>query len=153
MPAVSYSLPKHAHTDTDVVVQTETADLDGLTIEWLVDNTYGFQDWPTYVDGRLSNDGGTIHFKRAGIYELVARITDETGRVFLYESKDRCEVLPVLTIGFELPADVYKRQAAGPGDAGVSSEYSRISGVLRGTQTARTNRPCHGASILRRNRP
>lgn len=42
---------------------------------------------------------------------------------------------------------------AGPGDAGVSSEYSRISGVLRGTQTARTNRPCHGASILRRNRP
>lgn len=107
VPAVSYSLPKHAHTDTDIVVQTETADLDGLTIEWLADNTYGFQDWPTYVSGSLTNDGGTIRFKRAGIYELVARITDETGRVFLYESKDRCEVLPVLTIGFELPALAY----------------------------------------------
>ena len=107
VPAVSYSLPKYAHTDTDVAVQTETADLDGLTIEWLVDNTYGFQDWPTYVSGGLTKDGGTIRFKRAGIYELVARITDETGRVFLYESKDRCEVLPVLTIGFELPAFAY----------------------------------------------
>ena len=32
----------------------------------------------------------------------MARVTDETGRVFLYESKDRCEVLPVLTIDFEL---------------------------------------------------
>ncbi|BAE81851.1 S-layer homology domain-containing protein [Desulfitobacterium hafniense] len=107
VPTVTYSLPKYAHTDTDIVVKTEAADLDGLTIEWLVDNTFGFQDWPTYVDGKLSNDGGTIRFKRAGIYELVARITDDTGRVFLYESKDRCEVLPVLTIGFELPAFAY----------------------------------------------
>lgn len=107
VPAVRYSLPKYVHTDTGIAVKTETADLDGLTIEWLVDNTFGFQDWPTYVTGTLSNNGGTIRFKRAGIYELVARITDETGRVFLYESKDRCEVLPVLTIGFELPTFAY----------------------------------------------
>lgn len=107
VPVVSYSLPKHAHTDSDIVIQAETADLEGLTIEWLVDNTFGFQDWPTYVDGKLTNDGGTLRFKRAGIYELVARVTDETGRVFLYESKERCEVLPVLTIGFELPDFAY----------------------------------------------
>jgi hypothetical protein len=107
VPAVSYSLPKYAHTDTDIAVETETADLGGLVIEWLVDNTYGFQDWPTYVNGKLTNGGGTIRFKRAGIYELVARVTDDTGRIFLYERRDRCEVLPVLTIGFELPAFAY----------------------------------------------
>ena len=72
-----------------------------------MDNTFGFQDWSTYVSDKLTNNGGTIRFKRAGIYELVARVTDETGRVFLYESKDRCEVLPVLTIDFELPAFAY----------------------------------------------
>jgi len=107
VPAVSYSLPEYVHTDTDITIKTETADLDGLTIEWLVDNTYGFQDWPTYVDGTLTNDGGTIRFKRAGVYELAARVTDETGRVFLYESHDKCEVLPVLTLGFELPEFAY----------------------------------------------
>lgn len=107
VPAVSYSLPKYAHTDTDIAVQAEIADLEGLTIEWLVDNTFGFQDWSTYVDGKFTNDGGTLRFKRAGIYELVARVIDETGRVFLYESKDRCEVLPVLAIGFELPDFAY----------------------------------------------
>ncbi|TCK89054.1 S-layer family protein [Natranaerovirga hydrolytica] len=107
VPVVSYSLPKHVHTDSDIAIRAETADLEGLTIEWLVDNTFGFQDWPTYVDGKLTNDGGTLRFKRTGIYELVARVTDETGRVFLYESKDRCEVLPVLTIGFELPDFAY----------------------------------------------
>ena len=107
VPAVSYSLPKYAHTDTDITVRAESADLDGLTIEWLVDNTYGFQDWPTYISGQLTNDGGTIRYKRAGIYELVARVTDETSRIFLYESMDRCEVLPVLNIGFELPAFAY----------------------------------------------
>lgn len=107
VPAVRYSLPEYVHTDTDITVKTETSDLDGLTVEWLVDNTYGFQDWPTYVDGILTNDGGTIRFKRAGVYELTARVTDETGRVFLYESKEKCEVLPILTIGFELPAFAY----------------------------------------------
>ncbi|WP_169008493.1 S-layer homology domain-containing protein [Faecalispora jeddahensis] len=107
VPAVRYSLPEYVHTDTDITVKTETADLDGLTIEWLVDNTYGFQDWPTYVDGTLTNDGGTIRFKRAGVYELTARVTDETGRVFLYESKEKCEVMPVLTLGFELPEFAY----------------------------------------------
>ena len=107
VPAVRYSLPEYVHTDTDIAVKTETADLDGLTVEWLVDNTYGFQDWPTYVDGTLTNGGGTIRFKRAGVYELAARVTDETGRVFLYESHDKCEVLPVLTIGFELPEFAY----------------------------------------------
>lgn len=107
VPDISYSLPRHAHTDTDIAVETDIADLDGLAIEWLVDNTYGFQDWGTYVDESLANSGGTIRFKRAGVYELVARVTDETGRVFLFESGSRCEVLPVLTIGFELPELAY----------------------------------------------
>ena len=107
VPTVSYSLPKFAHTDSDITVTPKTSDLEGLTIQWLVDNTYGFQDWPTYVDGKLTNDGGAIHFKRAGVYELVARVTDETGRVFLFESSDKCEVLPVLTIGFALPKLAY----------------------------------------------
>lgn len=107
VPTVSYSLPKFAHTDSDITVTPKTAGLEGLTIQWLVDNTYGFQDWPTYVDGKLTNDGGAIRFKHAGVYELVARVTDETGRVFLFESSDKCEVLPVLTIGFELPKLAY----------------------------------------------
>lgn len=107
VPSIQYNLPKYAHTDSEITVTPETDDLDGLTIQWLVDNTFGFQDWPTYVDGTLTNDGGTIRFKRAGIYELVARVTDETGRVLLFESGGKCEVLPVLTIGFELPEFAY----------------------------------------------
>lgn len=107
VPAVSFNLPMYAHTDTDIIVNTDSTDLDGLAIEWLVDNTYGFQDWGTYVDGNLTNNGGTIRFKRAGVYELVARVTDETGRVFLFEPGGKCEVLPVLTIGFELPEFAY----------------------------------------------
>lgn len=107
VPTFSYSLPRYAHTDCDITIRTEDTDLDGIIVEWLVDNTFGFQDWPTFVSGKLTNNGGIIRFKRAGLYELVARITDETGRVFLYESNDRCEVLPVLTIGFELPSYAY----------------------------------------------
>jgi hypothetical protein len=77
--------------------------LDGLTVEWLLENGFGFQDFGTYVSGTLDNSGGSIRFKHAGTYELIARITDETGRVFLFENGGRIEVLPVLSISFELP--------------------------------------------------
>ena len=107
VPTLTFDLPSSVHTDTDVVIDTASTDMDGLTVEWLVDNTYGFQDWSTYVSGSLANDGGTIRFKHAGVYELVARVTDVTGRVFLFEPGDKIEVLPVLTISFDLPETTY----------------------------------------------
>jgi hypothetical protein len=42
--------------------------------------------------------------KHAGVYELVPRVTDATGRVFGFEQSDKIEVLPVLSIQFDLPA-------------------------------------------------
>ncbi|OCN03311.1 hypothetical protein A7X67_13230 [Clostridium sp. W14A] len=107
VPTLSFTLPETAHTDADVPIETETSDLDGLTVEWLIDNTYGIQDWDTFVDGTLDNDGGTIRFKHAGVYELVARVTDETGRVFLFEPEDTIDVLPSLSISFSLPGSAY----------------------------------------------
>lgn len=104
---VTYNQPKFVHTDTEVAINSTVTDLDGLTLEWIVDNTFGYQDWNTFVSGSLNNEGGNIYFKRAGIYELVARTTDETGRVFLFETKNKTEVLPVLTLGFELPEVAY----------------------------------------------
>ncbi|WP_242847939.1 S-layer homology domain-containing protein [Inediibacterium massiliense] len=107
VPTVTYSVPKYAHTDTKIEITVSGTDLDDLTLEWLVDNAFGYQDWNTFVNGKLNNSGGSIYFKRAGIYELVCRVTDETGRVFLFEPKKTTEVLPVLAIGFELPKVAY----------------------------------------------
>ncbi|MDI6877913.1 MAG: S-layer homology domain-containing protein [Desulfitobacteriaceae bacterium] len=103
VPSISYTLPETAHTDTIVSVVTKTSELGSLKVEWLLENGLGFQDFGTYVDGTLDNSGGSIRFKHAGTYELIARITDETGRVFLFENGGRIEVLPVLGISFELP--------------------------------------------------
>lgn len=98
IPAVEFSLPETAWTDTEITVPVAGTDTENVRVEWLVDNTYGYQDWDTYVDGHLANNGGTVRFKRAGTYELVARITDATGRVFLFEQDAVCEVQPVLKI-------------------------------------------------------
>ena len=103
VPSTSYTLPETAHTDTLVQVDTESSEMEGLHVEWLLENGFGFQDFETYVDGTLDNSGGSIKFKHAGTYELIARITDETGRVFLFEKGGKVEVLPVLNISFELP--------------------------------------------------
>lgn len=107
IPVVTYNLPEFAHTDKEIEITSTLENVSDLKIEWLIDNTYGYQDWNTYVDGNLDNNGGKIYFKRAGVYELVARITDQTGRVFLFESKDKIEVFPVLDFGFILPKLAY----------------------------------------------
>ncbi len=107
VPTMMYSLPEYGHTDTNIKIDVNSSEINGLTVEWMLDNTFGFQDWSTYIDGELIHDGGDIYFKHAGIYELVARITDETGRIFLFEPGDRIEVLPVLKIDFELPELAY----------------------------------------------
>jgi len=107
VPGISYKLPETAHTDTIVSVIPETSELDGLKVEWMLENGFGFQDFGTYVDGTLDNGGGSIRFKHAGTYELIARITDETGRVFLFENGGRIKVLPVLSISFELPESTH----------------------------------------------
>lgn len=104
---VTFTQPKMVHTDTEITIDVTSTDLNGLTVEWLVDNSFGYQDWNTFVDGKLNSNGGKLYFKRAGIYELVARVTDETGRVFLFEPKNTTEVLPVLTLGFTLPQFAY----------------------------------------------
>ena len=106
VPSMKFSLPEAVHTDYTIHLETECSDMDGLTAEWKVDNTYGFQNWDTYVDGTLRNNGGNIRFRRAGVYDLQAQVTDETGRVFLFNS-GRIEVLPVLYLTFELPDTGY----------------------------------------------
>ena len=106
VPNITFDLAEAVHTEDTLSVNTVLTDMEGLTAVWYVDNTYGFQDWNTFIDGKLTNNGGTIRYKRAGVYDLQARVTDPTGRVFLFNS-GKVEVLPVLSLSFELPANGY----------------------------------------------
>lgn len=49
VPTVSYTQPQYAHTDTEIEITVKSTGLDGLTLEWLVDNSFGYQDWNTFV--------------------------------------------------------------------------------------------------------
>ena len=106
VPNIAFDLAEAVHTDDVLSVNTVLTDMEDVTAVWYVDNTFGFQDWNTFIDGKLTNNGGSIRFKRAGVYDLQARVTDPTGRVFLFNS-GKVEVLPVLSLSFELPANGY----------------------------------------------
>ena len=106
IPNITFTVPSAVHTDDVVTVDTTLTDMENLTVVWYVDNTYGFQDWDTYIDGKLQDAGGAIRFTRAGVYDLQARVTDATGRVFRFNS-GKIEVLPVLQLSFALPQTGY----------------------------------------------
>lgn len=102
VPQMTIVLPESTHTDDSLSLNIDTKDMEGLTAVWYVDNTFGIQNWDTWVDGTLGNNGGQLRFRRAGVYDLEARVTDATGRVFHFDS-NRIEILPVLSLSFELP--------------------------------------------------
>ncbi len=107
IPTVTYTAKAHSYRYQGSH-QYHRHRLGRTWLEWLVNNSFGYQDWDTFVTGNLNNEGGNIYFKRAGIYELVARTTDETGREYSSLSlRTKTEVLPVLTLGFELPEVAY----------------------------------------------
>lgn len=106
VPNITFDLAEAVHTDDVLLVNTILTDMEDLMAVWYVDNTYGFQDWDTYVNGKLANNGGTIRFKRAWVYDLQACVTDPIVRVFLFNS-GKMEVLPVLSLTFELHANGY----------------------------------------------
>lgn len=103
VPNVLFDLPNNAHTDTPIAISTITEHMENLTVEWMVKDSHDFQDWDIYVDGKLNNYGGSIRFKNMGDYEIVAKVTDDTGRIFVFESTNSIKVYPVLNIQFELP--------------------------------------------------
>ena len=103
VPKVLFGLPNNAHTDTPITISTITEHMENLTVEWMVKDSHDFQDWDTYIDGKLDNESGTIRFKNTGDYEIVAKVTDDTGRIFDFESTNSIKVHPVLNIQFELP--------------------------------------------------
>jgi len=74
-----FELPEYTHTDRTVTIKATASGLGSLEIVWSVVKDGEAVAWDTVIDGRLSNDGGTIAFKEKGSYDIAATITDERG--------------------------------------------------------------------------
>lgn len=107
IPEIAMEMPKTAHTDTVLDLNAALTNTENCKISWMVDNTYGFQDWATFIDGTFADNEGNIRFKHAGVYQLVAQVTDPTGRVFVFDQLGKCEVYPALDLKFTLPSMMY----------------------------------------------
>lgn len=103
VPKVLFVLPNNTHTDTPTLISITTENMENLSVEWMLKGIEDFKDWDSFVDGKLNNDGGIIRFKSTGDYKIVAKVTDDTGRIFDFESTNSIKVHPVLNIQFELP--------------------------------------------------
>jgi len=98
---VAFEIPETAHTDTTIDLVTTLTEMDGLTAGWSLTRNGEAVSIREYVEGELSNSGGTVRFKEKGVYALIARVTDKTGRVF--ETTATTTVYPVGSAGFYLP--------------------------------------------------
>lgn len=99
--SVSFDLPETAHTDTTIDLTTTLSEMDGLTAGWSLTRNGEAVTVSDYLEGELTNKGGTIRFKEKGVYALIATVTDDTGRSF--KTTVTITVYPVGAAGFYLP--------------------------------------------------
>jgi hypothetical protein len=80
-----FALPMYGYKDRNITVIPKLTETDGLNIKWLIyRDGQDARDYTAYVQGTMTNDGGNITFPNTGAYTLIARITDETRRIFEY---------------------------------------------------------------------
>lgn len=108
IPAVAWTMPNYAHTDTTFTVAVESKNVvEDAVVQWHIDDTYGLrQNWGTYVAGTLGVEPGEIRIKHAGVFTLGCEITDPTGRIFSFGGPS-IEILPAQ----ELLVNIIEEQA------------------------------------------
>ena len=65
VPNVAFELPATTHTDTTIELGTTLTEMDGLTAEWSLTRGGEAVALSDYIDGTLTNDGGSIRFMAA----------------------------------------------------------------------------------------
>ena len=80
-----YPLPSYGYINKNITVIPAVSEIGNLKIQWQISKDgKSEKDYTAYVTGTLTNDGGNITFPNIGDYTLIAKVTDETGRVFMY---------------------------------------------------------------------
>ncbi len=101
-PILSLELSTESAVHTDEPLHISLNRDTSLPITWRVCPSNDPTAETAYI-GSLANDGGTIQIETAGIYDISASVTDETGRVFAAQTVP-VTVYPVAGLQFTLPA-------------------------------------------------
>lgn len=120
-----YPLPKYGYKDKNITVIPIVKDMGSLKIQWYISKDGKEEkDYTAYVQGAMTNDGGNITFTNTGDYTLIAKITDETGRVFTYSEEIMINATP--QIDFTIPEYGYAGEAVNisSDSGGYKSEWT-----------------------------
>lgn len=107
VPKFSIAIVEGAHIDEVVNVKTTNEDMEGLTVQWIANDGNAYINLEDFVSGELTNTGGDIYFKTAGTYDVKAKVTNETGREFVFGADNSIVIYPILSLNLDLPTTAY----------------------------------------------
>jgi hypothetical protein len=83
------------------MIPAGSATSNSLPVDWTLTRNGATVNVADFIEGSLTETGGSIRFKQDGEYTLTATITDATGREFATSSS--VVVYPIIEIDFNLP--------------------------------------------------
>lgn len=121
-------MPLYGYKDKNITVIPKVNELGSLKIQWLISKDgKAEKDYSAYVQGAMTNDGGNITFTNTGDYTLIAKVTDETGRVFTYSEDIMINATP--EIDFTVPEYGYAGETVNiSSDNSYKSEWTNFKG-------------------------
>ncbi len=103
--SISFELPEYVHTDTNIEVVVNTSEIGDSVIAWNLEKDEQPVKFSDYIDGSLSNTGGTIRFLDKGEFKIVASARNEMDRQFIFS--DDTTAYPVANFEIQLPANAH----------------------------------------------
>ena len=92
------TLPSVAHIDTAIDISSAFTNIDTAEVAWTITKDAGEKDYTEYVEGKLTDNGGSIRFKDAGDYTITGRFKDAVGRG--YETSKQIKVYNIPSVEY-----------------------------------------------------
>lgn len=102
---IFFDLPEYAHTDTSIEVNVLAEELENAKITWNLEKDGKPVQLSEFVDGNLTNEGGTIRLLQKGEYKLLASASNDLGRLFSFD--DTIKAYPLPNFEMTLPTSAH----------------------------------------------
>lgn len=104
---LSLEIPGVLHTDD--VCEVVLTGAEDINVAWSLTRDGSSVTPVSFIDGTLTNNGGSVYFTKKGNYELTAAVTDNASRVFAASKK--ATVYPVPDMSFNINSIGYPNTA------------------------------------------
>jgi hypothetical protein len=124
--SLKLTTPQYSYINANIKILVEANNLQKTSLKWQISRDNGeLENYITYANGTLTDDGGSISFDAPGIYKVVATGYDQLNNIVTSEATINIFELP--NIGITMPSTAHTNKAVIVATTNQNTEDATVS--------------------------